>query len=155
MSDANATQEAVTHALETMAFVSAWPADACTPRDCPTDPVLATIEFDGQGTGQLELVTSRDFARQLAANLLCIPDPSAASEAEAADALRELMNVACGELLRGRRTHEDVRFDMAIPNVRDLSTPTAWHDFLAAPETCVLEAEGTIVAVRVTEGAVS
>lgn len=151
MSDATATIEAVTQALETMAFVSAWPAEPGTPHDCPEDPLIASIEFDGVGAGALELAAPRAFARQLAANLLGIADPSAASESEASDALKELMNVACGTLLRARRAHEEVRFDMSIPSVHDLGSEVAWNSFLGQPGTSLLDADGTCIAVRLVE----
>lgn len=151
MSDASTTIDAVTGALETMAFVSAWPAEVDLSRACPEDPLIASIEYDGAGAGTMELVAPRAFARQLAANLLGAPDPSVAAESEVADALRELMNVACGALLRARRANETVRFDMAIPTVRELGNPAAWDAFLAESRTCVLDAEGTCIAVRLVE----
>lgn len=149
MTTQSTTIEAVSGALETMAFVSAWPFEGPA-ADAPQDPVLAAISFEGAARGTLELAAPRAFARTLATNLLGSADGEP-SDDEAHDALKELMNVACGALLRVRRATESTRFEMSIPWIESLDGADGWAEFTSRPDTIVLDAEGTPIAFRVVE----
>lgn len=151
MSENPATIEAVSSALETMAFVTSWPLDGDPSEDAPTDPLFAAIAYEGGARGTLELVAPREFARMLAANLLGNAGGEAPSDAQALDALCELMNVACGAILRERRARETERFDMTIPWIEQIDGVRGWNEFTARPGAVVLDAEGTHIAFRLVE----
>ena len=81
--------------------------------------VCASIRFDGPVHGVLRLIAHADFGVQVAANTLG-EDPAAISADQAADAMKEILNVICGkvlELYSGAR----VIFNLSIPT---LTTPT-------------------------------
>jgi chemotaxis protein CheY-P-specific phosphatase CheC len=143
--------EAVSNALETMAFVSAWPCEGTPEEEAPDDPVLAAIGFRGGVEGRLELVAPRQFARVLAMNLLGVCEPDAPTDEQALDALRELLNVACGAILRARRVTEAKRFEMSIPWIEELDGARGWSEFAARPGTVILDADGSRIAFRFVE----
>lgn len=73
----------------------------------------AGIQFSGPFSGWLSVYASPSFCLQLAANVLGM-EPAELTPEHAEDALRELVNVACGELLvalAGRKTI----FDLSVP----------------------------------------
>lgn len=83
------------------------------------------IAYDGSRRGRLTLQCPRDFAIQLAANLLGVEPDDPEVGTRAADALRELMNITCGQLVTTLYGTDDV-FTLSIPTVRELdATPPA------------------------------
>ena len=140
--------EALTEALETMAFVSLMPLEAAEAPP-PAEPVvLVSIAFTGApASGTIELMAGESFGAMLAANLLGTgpDDPDAAARAR--DAMLETMNVTCGALIRKIEPSAET-FEMAIPQVRDVPPP-AWSEFIAAGSgAMVFDADGNTIAVR-------
>ncbi len=100
----------------------------------PTEPAAggqwleASIFYHGPIDGTLRLLCSTDFTVLLAANLLGIDPQDDDAETEARDAVKELMNVLCGQFVTAVHGEEHV-FNLSIPQVRDipetpdLSTP--------------------------------
>jgi CheY-specific phosphatase CheX len=61
--------------------------------------VTATVSFDGPVPGQVVLSVSRNMLPALASNMLGLDDGVAPSGEQQADALKEFLNVLCGNLL--------------------------------------------------------
>jgi hypothetical protein len=131
-----------------MAFITPLPPEDAT---APTGPaVLTRIEFRGaQGGGALELVSPDAFGATLAANLLGVEptDPDARQKNE--DALRELLNVTCGTLLRncGATTEGFVEMTVPTQQVFDLKK---WDQFIK-DDAIVIDADGQKIAIRRVE----
>lgn len=104
-------------------------------------PVLeTTITYHGPCSGSLQLRCPRDFSTRLAANLLGT-DPQHADVAEAAaDAVREFMNIVCGQFITAAHGSEDV-FNLSIPRIVELTDP-GLPVTGADPGSCVLAVEG-------------
>ncbi|NLX13056.1 MAG: chemotaxis protein CheX [Phycisphaerales bacterium] len=86
--------------------------------------IETTISYRGSESGTLRLRCPTEFAALLAANLLGIErdDPDVDTKAE--DAVKEFMNIVCGQLITTWYGAEHV-FDLTIPQTQVLmETPT-------------------------------
>jgi hypothetical protein len=88
----------VADTLEKLAFLFAAPLEGPAPEDMGE---LATVRvrFSGPLCGAMQLSLSQPVLAELAANMLGADDGTALSADEQHDALRELINVICGNLL--------------------------------------------------------
>ena len=81
------------------------------------------VGYQGPVGGTLRCWCTRDFAIQLAANLLGIEPDEGDAQASAEDACREFMNVLCGHLVTAWHGNEAI-FNLSIPIVKEcLETP--------------------------------
>lgn len=80
------------------------------------------IQYFGPVSGQLQCWCTRDFAVQLAANLLGLEVEEGGAQVAAEDAVREFMNVLCGQLVTAWHGAEAV-FDLSIPTVCERLDP--------------------------------
>jgi len=74
------------------------------------------ISYEGPAKGALCCWCSRDFAIQLTANLLGIEPDESDARSGARDALREFMNILCGQLVTAWYGTDSV-FNLSIPTV--------------------------------------
>lgn len=92
--------------------------------DQPTDWSAGTVSLQGEITyrgcvsGTLRCWCTRDFAARLAANLLGIEAEQREAQADATDAVREFLNVLCGQLITVWHGRQGI-FDLAIPTVHE------------------------------------
>jgi len=142
-----ALEQALSDALETMAFITPLPPGDESPPRGPI--VLSRIEYRGAANGALELACAQAFGAMLVANLLGCPADGPDASQRAADALRELINVTCGTILRGS--------DAIAVGVVEMSVPTQgtfdledWNNFIAAG-AIVMDADGHKLALRKVE----
>lgn len=89
-----------------------------TPPPLPAGTVYlqAEIEYRGPLHGRLRCWCTRGFAQRLAANLLGIEPGQAEAQLAAEDAVREFMNVLCGQLVTLWHGADPV-FNLTIPTV--------------------------------------
>jgi len=86
------------------------------------------VSYRGAVGGTLTCWGTRDFAIQLAANLLGIEPDEGDARASAEDALREFMNVLCGQLVTAWYGSQAVA-NLSIPVVRaDAEPPETPND---------------------------
>ncbi len=78
----------------------------------------AQVSYEGPARGTLRCWCTRDFATQLAANLLGIETEEGEALVAAEDALREFMNVLCGQLVTAWHGTEAI-FNLTIPQVSE------------------------------------
>ncbi len=102
-----------------------------------------TMGYSGPRTGVLRLRCTWDFAIQLAANLLSLDPDDVDTEQNAQDAVKEFLNVVCGQFITAAYGAEEV-FDLTIPQVVELSEAP---DLRAGggTEESVLSADGQFV----------
>lgn len=90
--------EVTTDTLERLAFIFASPvADGPAVEESALETVR--VDFSGGFTGGLELSLSTSVLVELAANMLGADEGRTLSADEQRDALKELVNVVCGNLL--------------------------------------------------------
>ncbi len=98
------------------------------------------ISYSGPLEGTLRLRCTTEFSVLLAANLLGIDPQDDDAESKARDAVKEFMNVLCGQFVTAVHSSDQV-FDLSIPEVREM--PEA-PDLMSAdgPELCTLGVDG-------------
>lgn len=134
--------ESLALCLETMAFISLQPAEE--PYTPPADPVLVQIDFDGPATGTLQLCTASALGT-LIAQAVADEDSAAITPH---DALKELMNMVAGTLLRNAGIAQD--FSIYLPHIRSNLTDEEWAEFTSSPDASVVDAEGVLAAIRLS-----
>lgn len=135
--------EAITRALETMAFLDAEP---CTEHaQVPEIITTAEISFTGPVTGLIRTIAGMDFAKVLAENIAGLDE---VTEEQCIDAMKELVNVTCGLVLPLLASAENDVFDMTVPHLTKHEDRLHWEDFLALEDVTILDVEGYPVATR-------
>lgn len=104
------------------------------------DALQVEIGFEGPSRGRLTLRCGQPFASALAANLLGVDAEEELAHSHCCDAVKELMNVVCGQLVTAQYGRQAV-FHLTIPEVRTLDELEAATP-LDAPETLTVYVDG-------------
>ena len=131
--------EVTVEILERFAFMLGDPTETGSTPALPAIAWVATMKFTGPRCGTLGLATTAAFARQMAANLFG-REPGEVSDDEAADALKEFLNVACGDYLHELEGNEPI-YDLSSPTVAPADR-AALAARLAGREQFALNVEG-------------
>ena len=137
----NTVAEAIVLAMETFAFVSAWPTDD---RSEPVDGLYCAVEYTGEQHGRLCMIAPKKLGWTLAANVFSQDIADEGVRDRGPDALREIMNVACGALCRQVCPGAAVELNLPICRTVEYSE---WRTAMDRPGVVVLEAEENIIAV--------
>ena len=131
--------------FEGLAFMFGFPEDE--ENGGSDDAMVVTrVCFRGPFSGRLVMAVSRQVVQELTANMLGIDDGEEVASDDQADALRETINVICGNLLPAIGGKEAV-FDIEMPGVitddraaeKDLNEdPTAAAKLSIEDEPCHL-----------------
>jgi hypothetical protein len=117
--------------LEQLAFMFAEPAG----RDAFAAPdgewLALSMGFSGPLSGALQLAVPPGLCVALAANMLGMDDDDEEAADKGLDAMKEVLNVTCGNILTELAGTEPV-FTLTIPEVKPLDAP-GWADWLADP----------------------
>jgi CheY-specific phosphatase CheX len=140
----NVVTEAVTQALETMAYLMVMP---CQPESIepPRIAITAEINFKGPVSGSLRTTAGIDFARVLAENISGLED---LTEEEYIDAMKEFVNVTCGLVLPMIASSDADVFDITVPHLVRTEDRLKWEQFLSHDDVYILNIEGWPVATR-------
>jgi hypothetical protein len=130
-------------ALERMAFLDALPFVETPP--VPARFALADIRFAGSVSGFIQVAAGLDFARELAANMGLLEQPT---EEQCLDAIRELVNVTCGLILPLLASPDSDVFDLSIPQAVPCDESTDWSRWIQEDDVIVLDVGGHAVAGR-------
>lgn len=123
--------------------------------DPPSDErwLETLISYEGSASGSLRLTCTRTFATQLAANLLGIESGEETTQKESIDAVKEFMNVICGQYVTAAYGNEDV-FNLSIPEVLDLpTTPVLGDPDVESEDMTHLSVDGQWLQLRHTRSA--
>jgi CheY-specific phosphatase CheX len=107
--------EVTVEILERFAFMLGDPTEEKTAPALPAAAWMATMQFIGPRRGTLGLATTAAFAHSMAANLFG-REPGEVNDEEAADALKEFLNVTCGDYLHELEGNEPI-YDLSAPVV--------------------------------------
>lgn len=114
-------------------------ADPAAPEEIapPAEESLQVeMSFNGVMRGTLGLLTTRELGLEIAANLLGLEPDDDEIGSRAPDAIKEVLNVVCGNLLTELAGDEEV-FDLSIPALTEARAET-WSAWLASPDAiCV------------------
>jgi len=141
---ANMLTEAVSEAVETMAFLATMPLEE--EPDIPEDLILGEISFTGPKNGVMHILAGSDFCEILAENIAALDE---VDQAACLDALRELCNVTCGLILPQLAESSADVFDMSLPVIHTGAGVPDWRGFVGLEGARVLNIEEYPVAARV------
>jgi chemotaxis protein CheY-P-specific phosphatase CheC len=145
--------EVVSEILEQFAFV--FLEEEIFPLDSPEDerPLRANISFSSpKRSGQLILAASRSFCSEVARNVLGVDEKGHLPHNAQQNALQEVSNIACGNLL-GRLYGTEEMFELSVPECRYISQEE-WRDMAHQEGTISLtaEEEPLLARLEVEEG---
>ncbi|MDB5327180.1 MAG: cheY [Phycisphaerales bacterium] len=134
--------EALTQALETMAFISPEPVEDAAVPAMPADSRLVRVHFKGRDAeGSLALVASPGLGAAMASNI-DVPELMAAD-----DALKELANITCGLMLR-MRPGGGIGFQLDPPQLFSYGNASSKAVFKTG-DAITLAADGEMITAQV------
>jgi chemotaxis protein CheY-P-specific phosphatase CheC len=80
-----------------------------------------TIRYEGPTQGRLRLYCAQSFMTTLAGNLLGVDPDDSEADIKSVDAVKELMNILCGQLVT-QFYGADAVFNLSIPECNQLDT---------------------------------
>ena len=136
--------ESLSHALETMAFLTVIQAEEKPePQD---ESIFVQIDFNGSVSGSLRIFTGKNLACVLAENMSGQPVDN---EAFAIDALKEFANVTCGLLLPMlTSSDDDSTFDCTLPEATTYNHADHWQNFVDHADAVILDVEDMPMIAR-------
>ena len=137
--------KALSEALEKMAFLAVLPMDEEVV--VPVETVLTEISFTGPKNGTLQILTGENFGKILAENIGAVCD---ADDECCYDALKEIVNVACGLLLPLLDCSSQDVFDVTVPKTFKGQDSPMWREFTVDEKSRTLNVEGYLIAARLT-----
>ena len=93
----------------------------------------ATIRFKGPEHGRLEMMLPCGIGAELAANMLGVEVEDREAQDNATDAVKELLNVVCGQFLTARFGLEPVFF-LSLPQVEEVDL-SVWQALAQARDS--------------------
>ncbi|OQY57703.1 MAG: hypothetical protein B6245_15690 [Desulfobacteraceae bacterium 4572_88] len=112
--------------LEKLAFIFSFPEDERESIDYEA-AVAVRVSFDGPFSGTLILALSTEALPELAGNMLGLDDVEETTVADQHDALKELINVICGNLLPAISGKQSI-FNVDTPEILGKDDSIADHD---------------------------
>ncbi len=141
-------KEVFGHVLEDYAFLFSETLEQAASQRVPGPYLQASMRFQGPFHGALALLAPESFSREVAANVLGLDMEDEQVARSAPDAVKELLNITCGNLLTALAGDEPV-FDLTIPEVRPLPE-NAWKSASAAAEPVGFLVEDTPVFLQLS-----
>ncbi len=117
----NALEQIAARVLEDTAFVFALPREEPVAEGAWT-PLGIGLQFRGPVNGRCELWAQRELGMLISANMLGMDEDSPDANAACVDALKEALNIFCGNLLTEIAGEEPV-FDLTPPGTLESLTP--------------------------------
>ncbi len=111
------------------------------------DLIRAHLDFKGQLTGTLDIAVPIMMCRELAGNVLGLADEELTPDASK-DAIKELLNVTCGNLLTALAGEEAV-FEVCAPEAAVI-TVTDWKDMSGNEDTLFFNVDENPVLLRLS-----
>lgn len=96
------------------------------------ESLYATITFEGDVSGALCITAPDVLCREIAANVLGVTDPDDITPETGEDALKELLNIICGELVAELYGTRAV-FDLTVPSLSRIDR-SKWRELAADGE---------------------
>ncbi|MEI6564314.1 MAG: chemotaxis protein CheX [bacterium] len=137
--DTNILGRVTIETLEQFAFLLGDPPDVNPPSAMPSTAWVVRLIFSGPRTGKLGMATTPCLARQMAANLFGIERDDVSDE-QAVDALKELLNVTCGDYLHEIEGNTPI-YDLSAPTISSVDDLTLQTQLAGWPQVA-LNVEG-------------
>jgi hypothetical protein len=121
--------EIAAQTLEQLAFIFSFPDDTDPDAIWQEAATGCHVEFSGPSQGELLLIISNAAMPELTSNMLGMEEDEVPPEDQQCDALREALNVICGNLLPRIGGTEAV-YDIRPPEILDAAAARALLDQL-------------------------
>ena len=125
--------------VEKMAFMF---GNEASPEELPPAEegyVKAHMTFSGPLNGRLTMVVAGEMCPELAANILGAEADDDRALEKSRDALKELLNITCGQILTTMAGEEPV-FDLSVPQAEEIEAGE-WKALADDPETAAVVAD--------------
>ncbi len=127
--------------FEKMGFLLGESADKADFKiDAEAQPIRGEIKFRGTAFGSLSIVTTKKLAEMLASNILGLSDDEKPDEISVYDAVKEFLNVFCGNILAEMTEKED-SVDLLVPETGRI-TEEYMKGVVHNPESVFVMVEG-------------
>lgn len=137
----DAILEAATRVFETAAFLNLYPNDA--EEELPAPDCAASMTFYGAARGRVTLRVNQEILVSVVENLLGESCEGEEAEGRKGDALKELLNMLCGNILTEYFGTEPI-FDLSPPELVDNTTSKVSPQHV---HSLVLNVENTLAEV--------
>jgi chemotaxis protein CheY-P-specific phosphatase CheC len=135
---------------EGFAFMFAEPFEGDFSPPAPAPCLQVHMSFKGPIAGALTLAVPESLCAEIAANALGLDMDGEASASSMHDAIKELLNVTCGQFLTAYAGEEPV-FDLSVPSVAPLDE-AGWAALCAQADTAILSVEDEPVLLHAALG---
>lgn len=135
-------------AAESFAYMFAEPYENVEAPPAPESGLMVKMSFQGALAGDLALLVPETLCPVIAANALGLEPEDEEAASGARDALKELLNVTCGQLLTTLAGEEPV-IDLTVPEVSTLEGD-CWEAYCAAPSSVLLLLEDEPILLQLT-----
>ena len=136
--------------LEKQAFMFADPVDKEDLPSIEADCIRARIGFTGEMDGELVLLVPGEMCAEIAANILGTDADDELSIQRGQDALKELLNVTCGQFLTTFAGEKPV-FDLSVPEITTLDAE-GWQASLDDSDTLAFLVDESPALLRISIG---
>jgi CheY-specific phosphatase CheX len=143
-----AVSTALQRVMETSAFMAVWPYQEADGELAEPD-VAASMTFCGPFSGRLTLHVAAEVLPLLTQNMLGELDPADSVEEKGRDALRETLNMICGNLLTEWQGDDPI-FNLSPPEIVSAEDARAASSEVLA--SLRFNLENTLAVVEVRDG---
>jgi chemotaxis protein CheY-P-specific phosphatase CheC len=134
----------VAETLEQLAFLFSFPADG-EAETAIDSGVAARVLFAGPFSGALVIIVSSQVLSELTANMLGVDGEDETTSEQKDDALKETINVICGNLLpaiAGKQAVFDIDAPEIITEDEEIKGAVETHEGLPPTSEVILEIDG-------------
>lgn len=149
--DTDLLTESLVEALETMAFISPMPWEGDLPVATSVGYVVSIRHHTDQ-TRTCRLIAPGEFADHLANNLLGELEEGQDAFVRASDALKELMNVVSGAMLRAAEAQSSAVLAIDLPQVERVTDAGDWDRVINQDGVIQLNADGYLLVLSLSTG---
>jgi CheY-specific phosphatase CheX len=142
-------QHVAEETFESLAFLLPMPPPDEPIADCPT--TVVTVGFHGPFSGKLIVILPEAVLGELTGNMLGLDDDTDIPVETQQDALKELANVVCGNVLP-EIAGDTVVFNVAAPELIDASAPVSKEGLSTAATAGIFLDSGPASLELLTEG---
>ena len=136
------------NAAESFAYMFAEPYEDAEAPPAPESALKVSMSFNGALAGEIVLLVPESLCPAIAANALGLEPEDVEAASGARDALKELLNVTCGQLLTALAGEEPV-FDLTVPEGSILEEGE-WVKYCVAPGSVLLSLEDEPAILQLT-----
>lgn len=145
--EAGYLSEALGQIFLSMASLPVQPVEGANLPDMRSDAFNVRIEFSGERSGELGIITERPLASTITGRILGLSETHGIDDAMIHDALKELANVVCGHFVTLMFGYTAV-FRIFLPRVFSLGS-AACNALKNNPNVCAFLVEGQPIMATV------